>query len=104
MIGLAISGLGTNGLCSGGRGDGTAVRLAALLRAARLSAHRGEEAHQQLQQGARTRLLRLKVCPVSPLKPTYVLSCKAFRDGIHQEEKLSRPFLGLNPGFFSPKS
>jgi hypothetical protein len=49
----------------GGRGDWTAVRLAALLRAARLSAHRGEEAHQQLQQGARTRLLRLKVCPSS---------------------------------------
>jgi hypothetical protein len=53
----------------GGRGDGTAVRLAALLRAARLSAHRGEEAHQQLQQGARPRLLGLKVpCLVPPLK------------------------------------
>jgi hypothetical protein len=34
MIGLAISGLRINGLCLGGRGDGTAVRLAALLRAA----------------------------------------------------------------------
>jgi hypothetical protein len=45
----------------GGRGDWTAVRLAALLRAARLSAHRGEEAHQQLQQGACPRLLGLKV-------------------------------------------
>ncbi len=54
IIGLAISGLGINRLCSGGCGDWTAVRLAALLRAARLSAHRGEEAHQQLQQGART--------------------------------------------------
>jgi hypothetical protein len=52
----------------GGRGDWTAVRLASLLRAARLSAHRGEEAHQQLQQGARPRLLGLKVRPVPPLK------------------------------------
>jgi hypothetical protein len=63
----------------GGRGDWTAVRLAALLRAARLSAHRGEEAHQQLQQGARTRLLGLKVCLVPPLKPTFVLFCRVFR-------------------------
>jgi hypothetical protein len=41
--------------------DWTAVRLPAMFRSAGLSAHRGQEAHQQLQQGARPRLLRLQV-------------------------------------------
>jgi hypothetical protein len=42
-------------------GDWSAVRLAAMFRAAGLSAHRRQEAHQQLQQGARPWLHRLQV-------------------------------------------
>ena len=78
----------------GGRGDWTAVRLAALLRAARLSAHRGEEAHQQLQQSARTRLLRLKVCPVPPLKHMF------FSLGPSETEFIKKQNTGSRPSIF----
>jgi hypothetical protein len=82
----------------GGRGDWTAVRLAALLRAARLSAHRGEEAHQQLQQGARTRLLGLKVRPVPPCSFLYSLQRR------NSSKTKAFSTMGLHPEFFSPKS